>query len=149
MRALALASCLALAALSTACAFGDIYWRDPLTREYTLREAQHRYTALVRWSEFAKALEFVADDAKDAFLAAAPDFDDLRFTDYEVKGTVDLDELGESTVTVTYTGYSPRSPLEIQVKEVQHWKRIGSGNEWRVAPRFEGLDTLHQTLGSR
>ena len=37
-------------ASSLGCAFGEVRWSDPLQREISLEDAQHRYTVLVRWS---------------------------------------------------------------------------------------------------
>ena len=124
------------------CAFGEINIMDPFNRGYSLREAQHKYTEYVRWSEFKKAANFVEDDLRDAFLRDAPTLKELRFTDYEV-GQVEIDdETGESTVEVTYYAYQPASPLEITIVETQHWRRDTIANDWMVKPVFEGLDHL-------
>jgi hypothetical protein len=125
---------------STSCYFGEIYVDDPFGREYALTEIQLHYTSLVRWSAFHKAARYVAPDAREDFVALAPPMKRFRFTDFE-SGPVDVDEeTGEATVQVTYKGYNTFSPFEVEVRETQHWKRSGIGNNWQVTPEFEGLD---------
>lgn len=125
---------------STACYFGEIYANDPFGREYSLTEIQLRYTSLVRWSAFPKAVRYVEPDAREDFLTLAPPMKQFRFTDFET-GPIDLDEeTGEATVKVTYKGYSTASPFEIEVHETQQWKRSGMGNDWLVTPKFDDLE---------
>jgi hypothetical protein len=140
-----LIAALALVALlgsALGCAFGEIYWSDPLKRGYTLREAQHRYTELVRWSKFSEAVAFVDQEERQRFMQQAPTVEVLRFTDYTT-GPVDIDdETGTSTVKVTYFAYQPSSPVQIEIRETQEWARPGAGNDWQVKPTFSGLEKL-------
>ena len=53
---------------SSGCSFGEIYLSDPLLREAALNETQRRYSALVRWSAFAKAARYVEPEAREDFL---------------------------------------------------------------------------------
>jgi hypothetical protein len=125
---------------STGCYFGEVYLNDPFGREYALSETQLRYTSLVRWSAFHKAARYVDPEAREEFVALAPPLKKFRFTDFESE-PVDIDEdHGEATVRVTYMGYSTASPFEIEVREIQHWKRSGIGNNWQVTSEFEGLE---------
>ena len=78
---LVLAFTITLASLG--CAFGEFRPGDPFDRQYTLDEAQHRYTTLVRFSVFDRARAFVAKDDRDAFMERMKALDDARFTDYE------------------------------------------------------------------
>jgi hypothetical protein len=127
---------------STACYFGEVYVTDPFGREYSLTEIQLSYTSLVRWSAFHKAVRYVAPEARDEFVALAPPMKKFRFTDFQ-SGPVDIDkETGEATVEVTYTGYSTASPFEVEIRETQHWKRSGMGNNWQVTPEFDGLEKV-------
>jgi hypothetical protein len=140
-----LTAALALVALlgsALGCAFGEIYWSDPLKRGYTLREAQHRYTALVRWSKFSEAAAYVDQEERQRFVQQAPPIEVLRFTDY-ASGPVDIDdETGTATVKVTYFAYQPSSPVQIEIRETQEWSRAGVSNDWRVKPTFSGLEKL-------
>ena len=61
-RPVLLAVTLCVVALGLGCANGEIRLGDPFDRKLTLEEAQHRYTVLVRWSQFQKAKNFVAED---------------------------------------------------------------------------------------
>lgn len=121
------------------CAFGEIRLGDPFDRELTLSEAQHRYTLMVRWSQFQKAKSFVAKDEREAFLASMKALDDVRFTGYESE-PIELDkDMDEATVHVTYTIYTASIPYEFEVEEVQQWTRDGLGNAWHVFSTFKGL----------
>ncbi len=139
-----------VAAVSSAgCYFGEVYLNDPFGREYALSETQLRYSSLVRWSAFHKAARYVAPEAREDFVALAPPLKQFRFTDFESE-PVDIDEeSGEATIHVTYTGYRTSSPFEVEVREIQHWKRSGIGNNWQVTPEFEGLEEATGLASSR
>ncbi len=127
---------------SFGCAFGEIRLGDPFDRQYTFDEARHRYTVLIRFSEFQKAKDFVAEDERDAFIQRMDALEDARFTGYEPE-SVDLDSAKQSaTVGVTYTLYTPAMPYEVEVRETQRWTRDGLTNKWRVSSSFEGLQEL-------
>ena len=128
--------------LSLGCANGEFRPKDPFDRGLTFNEAQHRYTVLVRWSEFQKAKAFVAEDQREKFLADMKALKQARFTDYESED-VDLDEeLQKATVHVTYTLYLPSTPYELEITETQEWSRSGMGNTWRVQSTFEGAPKM-------
>lgn len=124
------------------CAFGEIRPTDPFDREWTLDQAQHRYTTLVRFSEFEKARKFVHEDQRDEFIVRMKSLEEARFTDFDSEEPEMSDDHREATVRVTYTIYTPAMPYETEVQEIQEWKREGVGNDWRVWSRFEGLDRL-------
>jgi hypothetical protein len=126
-------------ASSLACSFGELYLTDPLLREVSLTEQQKRYTELIRWSAFSKAVRFVQHDQREEFMKVAPPLKDFRFSDYDSE-PVELDDAGECTVHVVYYGYRTDSPFEVEVHETQHWKRANITNEWLVTSKFEGLD---------
>lgn len=139
-----LALVLALTALlaTTGCAFGEFRPGDPFDRQWTLDQAQHRYTTLVRFSEFEKARKFVAEDERDVFIERMKALDEARFTDFESEA-VELDDAKlNATVVVTYTIYTPSLPYETEVEETQEWSRSGMKNSWRVISTFEGLQQL-------
>ena len=132
----------ALVGLLGGCAFGEIRWDDPLQREISLEDAQHRYTVLVRWRNFEKAAAFVDPALRDAFLASVPKYRELRFTEYESE-PVEMTEEQTATLKVTYYVYSPSSPIETTITETQEWYRdSGVGNSWHVRPSFTGIDEL-------
>ena len=146
---LALFLVLALGALSSlGCSFGEIYLTDPLLREAALNEQQKRYSSLIRWSAFNKAVRYVQPERRDEFLKVAPPLKEFRFTDYESQ-PIEIDESGECTVEVTYNGYRMDSPFEVEVRETQHWKRNGISNVWHVSPVFSGLDEARGRAAAR
>lgn len=133
---------LGLAAGALGCAFGEIRWDDPLQREISLEDAQHRYTVLVRWNDFEKAARFVDPEQRDAYLANFPDFRDIRFTEFESDALSIGPDLASATVEVKYYAYTATSPIETAVTETQQWYRdSGVGNHWFVRSTFAGLDT--------
>jgi hypothetical protein len=136
------AALLVLAGVGLGCSFGTIYWGDPLKRQVSLQEAQKRYTILVRWSEFDKASAFVDPELREAYRQNAPSLRELRFTDYESEPSEIDEETGTATIEVTYYAYTPSSPIEISIREIQEWYRANLSNHWLVRPRFEGLNKL-------
>jgi len=52
---LVLALTMAIVFSSLGCSFGEVHFDDPFDREYSLGEAQHRYTTLVRFGDFERA----------------------------------------------------------------------------------------------
>jgi len=139
MRACLLFAVVAALFASLGCANGEIRIGDPFDREVTLEEAQHRYTVLVRWSDFQRAKNFVAKAERDAFVQRMKALDEARFTDYE-SDTIELDdEKQAATIRVVYTLYLPSSPYEVEIAETQVWTRDGVSNAWRVDSTFDAL----------
>lgn len=124
------------------CAFGEFRPDDPFKRQYSLEQAQKRYSDLVRWSKFDEASLFVAVDDRAAFQNRMPDFREVRFTEHETAPWKLDEEMREVVIEVTYRGYSMRTPIEVEVHEKQTWTREGKGNEWTVASEFKDLDRL-------
>ncbi len=124
------------------CANGEFRFGDPFDRQISLAEAQHRYTVLIRWSQFQKARSYVTEANVGAFLAQTKFLEDARFTEYESE-PVELDQKKEqATIRVTYTVYTPAMPYEIKLTELQEWTRSGVTNDWRVVSTFENLNQL-------
>ena len=142
LRALFTALVLALVASALGCADGEFRFGDPFDRQLTLSESQHRYTVLVRWSEFQKARNFVAADDRDAFMEQMKILKVARITEHESE-PIELDEEKQSaTIRVTYKLYTPSVPYEIEIAEIQEWTREGITNDWQVYSTFEGLRQL-------
>ncbi len=139
---LAIPLSLLLAAGNLGCAFGELRPKDPFDRQYSLQASHKSYTDLVRWSKFQQAATFVDGESRDAFLSAMPDFAEVRFTDWRADAWQLDEDLRETTIEVTYKGYSLTSPIEVDVHESQHWTRSGRANSWSVRSSFSGLDRL-------
>ena len=132
---------------SLGCAFGEIYWTDPLKREYTLSEIQKRYTNLVRFGAFIQASKFVDPEIAQTFLDNFPSQGDLVFTGAEAE-RIDFNDDGkrkDATVRVTYSAYYTHSPIIFEIVETQNWYRDGAGNSWLVRPDFAGLQKFAAT----
>ncbi len=110
---------------------------DPLHRGDAFDEAQKRFTRMIRWGQIEKAASYVAEDAREQFLADAPALQGVRFTDYEVL-VIDLEDgLRTGTVEVLFYGYRMPVMVEKTVAMTQEWEH-GDGN-WRVRPTIEDL----------
>jgi hypothetical protein len=130
-----------------ACAFGEFRPDDPFQRQHTLSEQQKSYTDYVRWSKFEEASHFVEAADRAAFVAAMPNFDDVRFTDWEAAPWAMADEEKRTaTIEVTYKGYGTRTLIELSVHETQEWSRT-NGNNWTVKSTFRDLDRLAAQAG--
>ncbi len=124
------------------CAFGEIYWTDPLKREYSLSEIQKRYTNLVRFGAFIQASKFVDPTLAESFLANFPSRGNLVFTD-TAASRIQFNDDGkrkDAVVKVTYSAYYTHAPIVFEIIETQNWYRDGRGNSWRVRSNFEGLE---------
>jgi len=128
--------------VSSGCAFGEFRPSDPFDRKWTLEQAQHRYTVLVRFSEYEKARSFVIEEDRDAFMRRMEALEDAHFTDYESESVELDDEKQSAVVKVTYTVYTAHRPYEIEVEEIQEWSRDGLTNNWRVRSTFRDLAKL-------
>jgi hypothetical protein len=127
---------------SFGCANGEFRFTDPFDRQLTLTEAQHRYTVLVRWSQFNKARSFVAVEDRDAYMAQMEQLKGVRITEYESE-PVELDSKKQrASIRVTYTLYTTALPYEIEIVEQQEWTRSGITNNWNVTSTFDGLRQL-------
>jgi shikimate kinase len=118
---------------------------DLSDKEGELKEAQRKYTELVRWGELQSASAYVDPTITGAFLDAAEAFQGIRFTDFE-SGPLQFSEDSETaTVNVVYYAYSTRTLVEKQFREHQEWYREASANNsWRVRPN---LDAIAKNLG--
>lgn len=143
-RAVALACLAAVCAFGGACAFGEFRPDDPWKRQFSLEDKHKEYTDLVRWSKFEEAAAIVHTDERKGFLRQMPEFDTVRFTDWEALPWEfeDREEKNKAVIEVVYRGYSMRTPFEVKVHETQVWERDGSGNNWIVRPSFRDLDQL-------
>lgn len=139
---IAVISMFAVLSTSLGCAFGEIYWTDPLKREYSLGEIQKRYTNLVRFGAFMQAARFVDPAITDSFLDNFPAQADLVFTDFESGRIQFVEDSGrkDATVTVNYSAYYTHSAILFRIVETQSWYRDGVTNTWLVRPQFEGLE---------
>jgi hypothetical protein len=100
-------------------------------RANDFEEAQKRFTQLVRWGQISKASEWVAPDQRAEFLTLAPEFTDVRFTDYEILDVKLADDARSATAEVRYLGYLVPSYLERSVDLTQQWS-CEAGSGWQV-----------------
>lgn len=138
----AVISMLGVMSTSLGCAFGEVYWTDPLKREYSLSEIQKRYTNLVRFGAFIQASKYVDPALIETYLANFPDQSDLVFTDFNSGRIQFVEKSGRkgATIKVNYSAYYTHSPIVFRIVETQNWYRKGPGNSWMVRPQFEGLE---------
>lgn len=127
-------------ALLTALGCATSIFDTTRSKENALEEAQRKYTELVRWGEIESASAYVDPEISEAFIDAAAQFKDIRFTDFE-SGPLQFGEDSDTaTVSVVYRAYSTRSLVEKRFVEHQQWYReADSENIWRVRPNLDSV----------
>ncbi len=128
--------------VSFGCANGEIRLGDPFDREFSLEEAQHRYSVLIRWSRFQQAKEFVAPENRPAFLQSMKALKHARFIDFESEALELDNEKQTATIEVVYTLYTPSVPYEVELTETQNWSRDDYSNNWTVDSKFDSLNDI-------
>jgi hypothetical protein len=111
----------------------------PLDKKETLKEAQKRYTANIRYGLFEDATPFVEPELQPRFQEAIPRFRELRLSDFRIE-SIDIDPARtRATAVVQYRGYWLSSPYEREIRVVQHWRRQVPTQNWYVTPDFDTL----------
>ncbi len=116
---------------------------DPLDRRGEFKDTQTKFTQYVRWGRFQEAVKFVDPELREEFMSCAPEFSDLRFSDYEIT-RVDIEEgLQSASVDVRYKGYLLNMPFERSVDLTEEWTRDESTGVWTVKLDIKKLrDTM-------
>lgn len=116
---------------------------DPLDRRGEFKDTQTKFTQYVRWGRFHEAAKFIDPELREEFMSFAPEFSDLRFSDYEIT-RVDIGEgLQSASVDVRYTGYRLNMPFERSVDLTEEWTRDESTGVWTVKLDIKKLrDTM-------
>ena len=97
---------------------------DPLDRRGEFKDTQTKFTQYVRWGRFQEAAKFIDPELREEFMSCAPEFSDLRFSDYEIT-RVDIGEgLQSASVEVRYTGYLLNMPFERSVDLTEEPARL-------------------------
>jgi len=107
------------------------------TRTTDFEDAHKRYTQLIRWSDFERALDYVSADERESFGEQTRALGPVRFIDYDIL-SVDLNpEAREATVLVSYSAYRRAAPAAVAIEERQEWRRDEEEGAWRVRSSFE------------
>ncbi len=116
---------------------------DPLDRRGEFKDTQTKFTQYVRWGRFQEAAKFIDPELREEFMSFAPEFSDLRFSDYEIT-RVDIEEgLQSASVDVRYKGYLLNMPFERSVDLTEEWTRDESTGVWTVKLDIKKLrDTM-------
>ena len=116
---------------------------DPLDRRGEFKNTQTKFTQYVRWGRFQEAAKFVDPELREEFMSCAPEFSDLRFSDYEITRVDIGKEVQSASVDVRYTGYRLSMPFERSVELTEEWTRDESTGVWTVKLDVEKLrDTM-------
>ena len=109
-------------------------------KQIALKDAQRKYTELVRWGEIESASVYVDPAITGDYLDTAQLFEDIRFTDFE-SGALQFGEgSNTATVNVVYHAYSTKTLVEKTFSERQEWYReAGADNDWRVRPNLAAM----------
>jgi hypothetical protein len=117
--------------------------KDPLGRRGSFNDTQAQFTQYVRWGKFQEASQFVDPEIRAEFMSYAPEFSDLRFSDYEIIGVDIQDGVRSASVEVRFTAYHLSMPFERSVDLTQEWTRSEATGIWTVKVDIKKLrDTL-------
>ena len=116
---------------------------DPLDRRGAFKDTQTEFTQYVRWGKFQEAAKFVDPELREEFMSCAPEFSDLRFSDYEITRVEIEDGVQSASVDVRYTGYLLNMPFERSVDLTEEWTRDEATGVWTVKLDIQKLrDTM-------
>jgi hypothetical protein len=69
---------------------------------------------------------------REEFMSCAPEFSDLRFSDYEISEVAIQDGVKSASVDVRYTAYRLSLPVERTVALTEEWTRDEETGVWTV-----------------
>ncbi len=116
---------------------------DPLDRRGAFEDTQTKFTQYVRWGKFEQASRFVDPEIRAEFMSYAPEFSDLRFSEYEIT-RIDIQEgVRSASVDVRVTAYRLSMPFERSVALTEQWNRDEVTGLWTVKV---DIRKLHDTL---
>jgi hypothetical protein len=116
---------------------------DPLDRRGAFEDTQTRFTQYVRWGKFKQASRFVDPEIRAEFMSYAPEFSDLRFSNYEITRVDIQDGVRSASVDVRITAYRLSMPFERSVNLTEEWQRDEATGLWTVKV---DIRKLHDTL---
>lgn len=105
---------------------------DPLDRRGKFEDTQTKFTQYIRWGKFEEAARFVDPEMREAFMTCAPEFSDLRFSDYEINEVAIAEGIQSASVDVRYTAYRLSMPVERTVDLTEEWTRDEKTGVWTV-----------------
>ena len=105
---------------------------DPLNRRSRFEDTQARFTQYIRWGKFEEAARFVDPEMREEFMSCAPEFSDLRFSDYEISEVAIQDGVMSASVDVRFTAYRLSLPVERTVALTEEWSRDEATGVWTV-----------------
>lgn len=105
---------------------------DPLDRRGQFEDTQAKFTQYIRWGKFEEAARFVDPEMREEFMSCAPEFSDLRFSDYEINQIAIQEGLQSASVDVRYTAYRLSLPVERTVALTERWTRDEATGIWTV-----------------
>jgi hypothetical protein len=116
---------------------------DPLNRRGQFQDTQTKFTQYVRWGKFKEASKFVDPQMREEFMSFAPEFSELRFSDYEIREVDIQDGVKSASVQVRYTAYRLDMPVERSVDLTEEWTRDEATGAWTVKLDIKKLrDTM-------
>ena len=116
---------------------------DPLDRRGAFEDTQTKFTQYVRWGKFEQASRFVDPEIRAEFMSYAPEFSDLRFSEYEITRIDIQDGVRSASVDVRVTAYRLSMPFERSVALTEEWNRDEATGLWTVKV---DIRKLHDTL---
>lgn len=108
---------------------------DVLQHGDAFDEAQTRFSRLVKWGAWQKAVPMVAPDSREEFIAVMEGLAGIKFTDWEIL-VLDMGRgLQTATVEVRLEGFRETTLTHHSAVMTQEWERVDTlMATWQVKP---------------
>jgi len=113
---------------------------SPENKMRRLDSSIEKYSKLVRWGEYERAIVFIEPSQQQAAYSEIKSFKDIRVTSYELKQQTLAKDENSADVVMQFTYYHEFSGRERVYVDRQHWEWHDNESNWRLRgtlPRFD------------
>jgi len=113
---------------------------SPENKMRRLDNSIEKYSKLIRWGEYERAIVFLEPSNQQAAYAEIKSFKDIRVTSYEMKQLKLAKDENSADAVVEFTYFHEFSGRERTVIDKQHWEWHDDEGNWRLRgtlPRME------------
>jgi len=108
---------------------------DVLQHGDSFDDAQTRFSRLVKWGAWQKAVPMVSPDSREEFAAVMEGLADVKFTDWEILVLDMGDGFQTATVEVLLEGFRESTLTHHTAVMTQEWERVDTVlATWQVKP---------------
>jgi len=113
---------------------------SPENKMRRLDNSIEKYSKLIRWGEYERAVVFLETTQQQAAYAEIKSYKDIRVTSYEMKQLKLAKDENSADAVVQFTYYNEFSGRERTILDNQHWEWHDDEGNWRLRgnlPRME------------